>query len=111
MDRLDQLVAAVRKIAAERPDIKYNHSNCFYDDLKCTDGSVGCLLGQGLAAIGWILYDEGYRHEISISDLLVQAGYREADTRIRWCSRVQTRQDICSAWGKCIEYADEEIKI
>ncbi len=101
MDRLDLLVAEVRKIVAERPDVSYD-GGCRYDSGVCSDGTVGCLIGQALGAIGWDLYPENSGE--LISNLLEEAGYD--DFRVSWCRMVQSEQDCMSAWGGCVNYAD-----
>ncbi len=101
MDRLDRLVAEVRKIVAKRPEVSYGGA-CSYDTGECSDGTVGCLLGQALDAIDWGLYPEDSGD--LIVDLLDEAGYE--DFRVSWCGMVQEKQDMSAAWGECVEYAD-----
>ncbi len=101
MDDLERLVESVRKIATERPDVVYS-GNCYYDSGECSDGSVGCLLGQALQAIDWPIYERNL--EDSIVFLLFNEGY--TDDRVIWCRRVQAEQDVKKTWAECVEYAD-----
>ncbi len=101
MDDLERLVLEVRKIATERPDVVYL-GNCYYDSGECTDGSVGCLLGQALQAIDWPIYERNPQG--SIVYLLFNEGY--TDDRVIWCRDVQTKQDSSREWAGCVKYAD-----
>ncbi len=108
MDKLDSLVAAVRKIATERPKVSYTHESCYYDSKEASDGSVGCLIGQGLAAINWEdIYDKD--RESGIGELLGELHYNSLnDPRVRWCERVQMAQDDGRNWAKSISFADQQ---
>ncbi len=101
MDKLDELVAKVREISAKRPEVSYGGA-CSYDTGECSDGTVGCLIGQALDAIDWGLYPEDSGD--TISDLLEEEGYE--DFRVAWCGMVQGHQDMSFSWGECVEYAD-----
>ena len=103
MDKLDSLVAEVRKIAVERPDTIYCGGPCYYDSGECNDGSVGCLIGQALSAVDWSIYNPGQDSTISV--LLGVKGFE--GSRVDWCRRVQQMQDNGRTWGECITYADE----
>ncbi len=105
MDKLDSLVAEVRKIAVERPDTIYCGGPCYYDSGECNDGTVGCLLGQALDAIDWHIYM--VEEDTHIGAVLERQDY--ADSRTTWCRRVQEAQDNGGTWGYCVEYADKKI--
>ncbi len=102
---LDKLIAEVRKIAAERPDTIYAHDGCEYDSKECSDGTIGCLLGQGLTAIGWYILEEADGR--AITEVLENAGYLEEDDKVQWCAKVQREQDWGASWGSAVQGAGE----
>lgn len=96
---LNLLKTMVRKIAKERPDVKYGmpeSGTCSYDEGVCSDGSVGCIFGQAAKLLGEPLY--GSRE---ITD------YYDDD----WCLLVQTYQDKGRSWGEAVRQADMEISV
>ncbi len=109
VDRLDELVAEVRKIAAERPDTRYEHKGCFYDQNECSDGSVGCVFGQAFRAIDWVPYKSG--EKFYIAGVLLREGYASSDLRLKWCGVFQCQQDRGFTWEEGIVVADEEIHL
>jgi hypothetical protein len=46
------LIAEVRRLAAERGDVRYLPEHCRYTEGSCSDGSCGCVIGQALLNIG-----------------------------------------------------------
>ncbi len=104
-DKLDLLVAEVRKIAAKRPLVAYEHDDCYYDAEQATDGSVGCIFGQGLTAIGWKITASGDGR--TISGLLENHGYDVKDDRVLWCQKVQWEQDGGECWGDSVRLSDD----
>ena len=52
---IDSLYDAVNKLIEENPDNLYNgtiEDSCSYVAGKCSNGSIGCLIGQALDRIG-----------------------------------------------------------
>ncbi len=94
--RLDVLISEVRKIASERPDVVSDSKTCMYDSGTCSDGSVGCLFGQGFAAIDWDLHDD-QNDTMGIYSLLDGAGC--TGVMVDWCSELQLQQDKGFSWG------------
>ena len=103
IDKLDLLIAAVREIAGERPEVTYPVAGCFYDCGVCTDGTIGCLIGQGLQAIGWKPYEDNEFN--GIGSILGREGYD--GPKVFWLESAQSRQDGGGCWGDCVEFADE----
>jgi len=100
----------VRRLAEEHPDNVYNKPDgigpCVYGSGTCTDGSVGCIVGQGLKAMGVdpVALDEYVGEEPSgIDDILDDAGL----ARDPWLSDVQAAQDEGRTWARAVRYADD----
>ena len=105
--RLDVLISEVRKIASERPDVVSDSKTCMYESGVCSDGSVGCLFGQGFAAMDWKPYTTGVRMGIQgVFDVF----YGENE-KLDWCSDVQDNQDGGMSWAKSVKSADEQNEI
>lgn len=104
MDNLDRLISEVRRIAAERPDVTSDTKECMYEAGICSDGSVGCLFGQGFVAMGWKPYRPGVSEGLS---MVLDEEYGD-DHRLEWCCDVQDRQDDGTPWAKAIQLSDED---
>ncbi len=106
---IDQLIAEVRNIASARPEVTYDHEDCRYDSKEASDGSVGCIFGQALTAIGWDI--TGKNDGRGIIELLRCKDYEFNDDRILWCNMVQGEQDNGRTWGDSVAEADNLLDI
>lgn len=114
MDKLDSLVAAVRKLAQDAPANRYtravNDRVCSYDRGSCTNGSIGCLIGQALHVLDY--RTDGVTGGIrSVVRVLLGVPYEESTSRstvsaVHWLDVVQMNQDRGDTWSHCIEVAD-----
>ncbi len=103
MDKLDQLIETVRKIARERPDVTSDTKTCMYESGVCSDGSVGCLFGQAFEAMGWKPYDPVASQTID-KVLNGEVGY---GGKVYWCADVQEVQDCGVPWGEAVRQVDD----
>ena len=136
---LEQLEAAVREIAAERPDFVYTKqparqgydcegSECSYVSagISVDHQGEGCIVGQALMRIG---FDKELLAEIQggvaqdIRDFLAHPVFQERfeglsqienlhdprNHRLRWLSRVQGAQDTGSSWEEAVKEADRAL--
>lgn len=114
---IDKLIAVVRNIAYERPDTTYGKSIefkdcpglCMYNKGECSDGTIGCIFGQALAAIG-PYYPPTDLQNMGISDVLDHYGIDYADDQLDWCEKVQEGQDKGRAWEAAVAEADEMLQ-
>lgn len=134
MTKLEQLIAEVRRLAAEAPDVEYvpptSKPTCFYTRGKTANGGCGCLFGQALqnvfpniwqqldayerendcpyGSIPFVLADYDFRMPSEGDDTSVQR-------QVNWCRRVQKLQDGDSLgrtpWGRAVAQADEEFEV
>ena len=106
-----KFAAAIREMAQKFTEVKYlgyggEDCDCFYDSGNCSNGSVGCLLGQaakqfgleliGSNPIGFIFKDEFYFE-------------RDDPAGEWWAKSVQKWQDFSNPWGVCVKLADHEL--
>lgn len=107
MITVNDVIAEVRKLAAEKPDNTYTRpggKQCCYDAGVCTDGSVGCIFGQALARLG-----HPASGTYTINSILFnreQLGLARDRPAGLWCSYVQDWQDEGFTWARAVEYAD-----
>jgi hypothetical protein len=127
MITLKQLVHKVRELATASPDNKYvttDGKNCFYNSGQCSNGSVGCIFGQALRALGvtedidiWSVNAGTAEYSIrSLIPKLVAEGYMvgvtlEHTNILSWCAFVQSAQDEQQTWGEAIQRADGQYSI
>ncbi len=101
----DQIIAEVRRLAAESPDFVYQKPEfspvCLY---KHGDGP-GCLFGQALSNLG-IEVDENTRG--TINNVLDRFDVDRTDRQRCWMSTAQRRQDHGSSWAEAVRQADDE---
>jgi len=130
---LDDLVNAVREVAAERPDFIYkrrtytNHEKvCVYTE---PDGTPSCIIGVALARVGdpvpsWDedrFYSPSVDRELTIFGTRVWLDYfgidniwNESDevrSRIHWLNYLQNQQDNGATWSEAVEWADRNYAI
>lgn len=114
--KLSEVVAEVRKAAAESPDHVYEpHEvgpSCTY--VRKGEGGeleADCIVGQGLARAGVPLYvlakfDVG--DDTSAARKLGEVYPGDRDwPKIRWLSLVQGGQDTFRPWGEAVDRASE----
>lgn len=106
------LVKTVREIVRKRPDVIYEAKHtCSYIAGNCTDGSVGCLIGQALVKLGVTFDADETTKRIStlvqpFRDDSTDEAKKYNDVARDWLQHVQCAQDRKEAWIDCITYAD-----
>ncbi len=70
-----------------------------YSMSVCSDGTIGCLIGQGLKAIG-------ATEPRPLAGIASLCGGDVDDGNKRWLSRVQYGNDMSHLWGDSVAYAD-----
>lgn len=110
-----QLIADIRKIAAENPEHVYERvslddrtpSRCVY----FIEGSPSCLVGQGFAKQGMAEDDLTPLDNLnSIGDLLRDRIYDVDPVELRWLDRVQEVQDQGLPWSEAVDIADDSVE-
>jgi hypothetical protein len=107
-----QLAAAVRKAALANPKYVYSIAVDGYKN-SCAyfkeDGTPGCIVGHGLAALGISkdLVEDGV-NTIDSDAILKYLGLARGETTYDslWLSLVQNNQDSGQPWLKAVEIAD-----
>lgn len=107
---IDDLIAAVRQLAAEHPDNVYHKplghgwsTGCSYNNGLCDDGSEGCIFGQAFRRIG---VDTSQMTTFIGVELARAFGERPVDEKMTWCAAVQARQDGGATWSSAVASAD-----
>jgi hypothetical protein len=116
---LSELVAQVRRLAADRPDNVYQPElvgaghRCSYLDGRCTDGTLGCLVGQAFRAAGLTADELQPVNRLAICEALEHLLRQDIDclqgAHIAWLMSVQNAQDEGARWREAIEVADREV--
>lgn len=105
----------VRRLAKEAPNNIYTMDNasqsCSYTKGICSDGSIGCIFGQAIKAIGLantpaLLYG---KDTTSIRELLQEIIGRPSFYFVMWCEKVQNAQDSLHPWARAIKIADLDV--
>jgi hypothetical protein len=98
-------IAAVREVAAARPDTVWT-GYCAY----VVGGKPGCLVGQGLWRAGVIDKHFSKRHVLNGAQIReLQDFLKFDDDEIDWLAKVQVRQDVGDAWGQAVADADQAV--
>lgn len=118
---VDEVVKAVRKLAEERPEYRYESIiGCYYT--KGGDDGLGCLVGQALVLLypevkdTLVRVDNRSVSEVPcLPELLTTLGVTddpssEDKLKIRWLRDVQMFQDRGHRWSKAVELADAEVR-
>jgi hypothetical protein len=122
---IENLVAKVRELARKRPNNIYQpvqtepkgyipSFRCTYLGGTCTDGTVGCLVGQALAAIGFTISRLESVDKLPIEEALEKLIARDRELtskeydQINWLNAVQTAQDTGKPWCNAVAIADQE---
>ncbi|MEU9871073.1 hypothetical protein AB0C87_24800 [Actinomadura sp. NPDC048021] len=98
---------AVRELAEERPDFRYDKGDsatCLYNP---DDRQPGCLFGQALIRIGHRLPDHVRG---SINRVLVELEVETTQQQRNWALDAQASQDKGVPWGEAVKYADRLAK-
>lgn len=109
---LRALRKAVNELAKKYPDAVYRgpldkngYRACKYDVGKAGPG-YGCLIGQGMAALG--VDKETLK---SFNGETVNALYSSCKGEdVNWLGEVQWRQDIGDKWSDAISWANNEVR-
>lgn len=109
-----QIIAEVRKIAAEQPDHVYDRDNCWYRDPL--NNEPACIMGKALANLGLLPPSEGdtYFEGKGIDKVLEILGINASISEKLWLVYVQQAQDgrtgeiqARKSWGCSVQYADD----
>lgn len=121
-----QLVAAVRKVAAEKPDYHYRQENAFCTYFKRAGDEQfvpSCLVGHGLAAVGVtpdeLIKDDSFvvsgANTVSVEGLASDPDsglkFTDVGTAMSWLMKAQGVQDDDGTWGEAVRAADEEFPL
>ena len=98
-----ELIAKVKELVKASPENRYEANPCRYCTGKNTNGSVGCLFGQALRALGMpneqlIKFDMNL-HNL-IGEMLPTIGIECNESERKWLTIVQRYQDQHFAWDK-----------
>jgi hypothetical protein len=118
---IDNLVGKVRELASARPDNVYRAgpsgqssppTKCTYLGGTCTDGTVGCLVGQALLAIGYTAEQLQPVDQLGIEEAIEKMLPCELTDdeydKVRWLESAQNAQDNGSPWKEAVRIADAE---
>lgn len=106
---VSDLVKVVRELAQNAPDNKYNRGDnvyCSFNKGLCTNGTVGCIIGQGLRKLEMKADDKRGLSKIMIEDFVCVDN--RPGNELLWCDLVQFEQDCGSTWSKAVKVADEQ---
>lgn len=98
-DEQTQLIEQhARRLAEQSPSNEYSYPvpetlKCSYRAGECSDGSIGCIIGQAILAAGL---------DLPVGSLEIGRYLNSA-----WLRQVQLRHDMCMSWGKAVEGADK----
>lgn len=105
------LESAIRSLVAESPDNRYQclpgggpNGTASYSQGKCTNGSLGCLIGQGIIRAGGTLPAEA-DELFSLGELIQLPGMDGTDDE-QWFYDLQGAQDSGHTWKDSLEIAD-----
>lgn len=111
-----KLIAEVRRIVSENPEFIYfpptkDFPNCRY----VWEGKPSCLIGQGMANIG---FDITALSEFdipsvdnTIENMLINFGITFSEQELDWIIRVQGEQDNRNPWEICLMVADDSFPL
>jgi hypothetical protein len=101
------LEKTVRELATDAPDNVYekpdDFNTCCYSRGECTNGSVGCLIGQAMAKHGYDVSLLDFDGSLLASEA---CAYFNIIGRTIWLNEVQSSQDEGHEWLQAISYAD-----
>lgn len=114
----EQIIQAVRDLAAERPDAVYRANGsgtCFYTR-NGRSGEMGCIVGQALIRVDpavrsileWLDDQSDIPCAFALFDnLYIKGRYSITPAQREWLYMAQAEQDRASPWSGAVEYADE----
>lgn len=109
---VSELCAAVRRLASESPLNIYlpaiKGGKCRYSSGECKDGSIGCIVGQALRAIGLdpAAFDNAEVLAPSAAKVVGDLGGNWGPGA--WLLEVQRGQDAGRSWRVAVADADEQ---
>jgi len=122
MNKISEVVAQVRRLAAENPDFVYEKvkSKSSEDSPKCLythNGKGSCIIGQAILAVDDSLYSKladydeglifGYSATIVVHDLYPEEFKKaQGEMYAKWLHLVQRKQDDGWTWEEAVGYAD-----
>jgi hypothetical protein len=123
MVNLSTIFWTVTRLAMANPDTKYKKDtlgsgpNCKYAAGECSNGTVGCIIGQALKASGVTLkpeWDTGNGNTASaiIDDLIEERIIEEPEQTGRykiWLDDVQGSQDTGDTWQEALNHANRRM--
>jgi hypothetical protein len=99
-----RVIAAVREVAAERPNHVHVGSCLYVFDTK---DAPGCLVGHGLWRVGLIDRAWVRKHPTYNADAIDHLRIFAMDNdEVHWLRIVQVRQDHHHTWKVAVEWAD-----
>lgn len=100
----DQIIAEVRRLAAEKPDYVYEKPEFSAFCLYMHGDEPGCIFGHALHNLGWDVtaHDAG-----AINTVLDDNGVLTTTKQREWMREVQFSQDHGSTWEKAVRSADQ----
>jgi hypothetical protein len=110
MTTYDDVITAVRELAAEKPDFVYtpDAGACLYVHPN-SDGTIspGCLIGQAFQRVG-VPNEVLLRYNDRNIELVANAGEITdvANIKIGWLTRIQWYQDNSKTWAYAVQQAD-----
>lgn len=114
-DKIENLMKAVRRIAADNPDFIYEKSEgpdgCWY----VRGGEFSCLIGRGLGAVGFTTDQLKSYEGVSALSVVFQLFFpqmgpdEDTSLGIEWLDHVQTYQDDSMPWHYAISNADIDV--
>ncbi len=115
---VESLVQKVRELAAASPENLYRKPNedkpyCSYHSGLCTNGSIGCIMGQALRLLGFdderLVRCDGHGSikEVLGSEQIPNASDDTDRGALAWWLReVQGKQDTGFSWGQAVAEID-----
>ena len=101
-----KLADKVREYAKTRPDVTYTKKGEFCQNFtgKCSDGSIGCIVGQALVECGFVktTQDQDQWNDAAIAGCYIVDPDDDAD-EFEFLDFMQELQDNGSTWGQALE--------
>lgn len=103
------IIKAIQALVAKSPDNVYDggDGNCYYARGVCTDGSIGCIIGQALLAEGYSQYEvekfDNQTNGLTALDVLRRLEYDENEAK--FAQLCQESQDRGEKWVDAFDNA------
>jgi len=120
MHKIQELAIEVRRLAVENPGTNYYaRKNCSYFTGGCSDGTIGCIVGQAARNIGYdeflnaakIEEDKDFSDTTADNILSKMLDVEQFTGDIAFIRYIQAHQDHGSNWGECLLMTEKIIKI